>query len=602
MSLTIQLLGRPQILRDGSPVAGPRGHKTWALLGYLVRADTSPTREVVAGLLFPEADDPLGALRWTLSEVRRLLGSPGSVRGDPVELTLPEGTTVDVDVVISGSWRDALRLPGLGRRFLEGVNPAVGAAFELWLENQQRHLTAAAEGILHEAALANLARGDVVEALDVASRLVELNPLDENAQVVYVRCLAGAGHVERARRQVQACTDLFRRELGVEPTGALREAAEARPPMARPSGRAGILAQLEAGEAAFAAGAVNAGLGTLHHAAVDAAAGTTPDLLARALVALGSALVHAARGSDEEGAAILHRAIEAATQAGLGPLAATAHRELGYVEFLRGSYTRADVWLSRAQVLAGPTGEELAWVLAVQGAARTDTGDYPAARAVLTEASEQARAAGARRAEGWARSFLGRMHLLRGEATEARAQLAGAIDIARREGWNSFLPWPEALLAEVDLNDGAVELAARAFDHAFAMGCQLGDPCWESLAARGLGRVAAGSGDLGRAVELLDDAPRRCRRLPDSYRWIEAYGLAALADVAVEAELKSAGPAVTELETLASRHGMRELTATAATLRARMGEPGALDTATLLSSEVDNPVLRERVAAARARA
>ena len=131
MSLTIQLLGRPQILRDGSPVAGPRGHKTWALLGYLVRADTSPTREVVAGLLFPEADDPLGALRWTLSEVRRLLGSPGSVRGDPVELTLPEGTTVDVDVVISGSWRDALRLPGLGRRFLEGVNPAVGAAFEL---------------------------------------------------------------------------------------------------------------------------------------------------------------------------------------------------------------------------------------------------------------------------------------------------------------------------------------------------------------------------------------------------------------------------------------------------------------------------------------
>jgi tetratricopeptide (TPR) repeat protein len=485
---------------------------------------------------------------------------------------------------------------------LEGVNPTVGAAFDLWLENQQRHLTAVAEDILHEAALANLAHGNVVEALDVASRLVELNPLDENAQVVYVRCLASAGHIDRARRQVQACTDLFRRELGVEPTGALREAAEARRPTARPRGRADIVAQLEAGEAAFAAGAVNAGLGMLHHAVVDAAAGTTVDLLARALVALGSALVHAARGSDEEGAAILHRAIEVATQAGLSPLAATAQRELGYVEFLRGSYTRADLWLTRARTLAMPASEELAWVLAVQGAARTDTGDYPTARAMLTEAAEQARAAGARRAEGWARSFLGRMHLLRGEATEARTQLAGAINIARREGWNSFLPWPEALLAEVDLNDGAIEPAARGFDHAFAMGCQLGDPCWESIAARGLGRIAARSGDLGRAVGLLDDAPRRCRRLPDSYRWIEAYGLAALAEVAVEANLDNAGPAVAELESLASRHGMRELIATAATLRARMGEPGALDTATLISAEIDSPALREQVAAARARA
>src|SRR5918994_4527260 len=141
--------------------------------------------------------------------------------------------------------------------------------------------------------------------------------------------------------------------------------------MARPSGRAGILAQLEAGEAAFAAGAVNAGLGTLHHAAVDAAAGTTPDLLARALVALGSALVHAARGSDEEGAAILHRAIEAAETSGDARLAATAHRELGYVELLRGQYPRADAWLIRAAELADPDSEELAWILAVPGASQT---------------------------------------------------------------------------------------------------------------------------------------------------------------------------------------------------------------------------------------
>jgi DNA-binding SARP family transcriptional activator len=565
-----------------------------------VRADTSPTRELVAGLLFPEADDPLGTLRWSLSELRRLLGAPGAVGGDPVELALPEGTTVDVDVVIHGRSQDALHLPGLGQRFLEGVNPASGAAFELWFENQQRYLAAEAEGILHEAALASLAHGDVVAALELASRLVELDPLDENAQVVYVRCLASAGHIERARRQVRSCTELFRSELGVEPTGALREAAEARPPTARPKGRAGVVAQLEAGEAAFAAGAVDAGLGILHQAVADAEADGATDLLARALVTLGTALVHAARGSDEEGAAILHRAIEVATPSGDDPLVATAHRELGYIEFLRGRYGRAETWLSQAVALAESRGEESAWVLAIQGAARTDTGDHAAALELLTDASEHARAASATRAEGWALSFRGRLHLVRGEAAEARTDLARAIDIASREGWNSFMPWPEALLAEVDLNDGAVEVAAQGFDHAFAMGCQLGDPCWESLAARGLGRVAAATGDLDRAIQLLDDAPRRCRRLPDSYRWIEAYGLAALADVAVGAGLEIAGRSIAELETLASRHAMRELVATAATLRARMGEPGALETATLIASEVDNPVLHQRVAAARA--
>jgi hypothetical protein len=127
---------------------------------------------------------------------------------------------------------------------------------------------------------------------------------------------------------------------------------------------------------------------------------------------------------------------------------------------------------------------------------------------------------------------------------------------------------------------------------------QLGLGDVQSLAARGLGRVAVVSGDLHRAVELLADAPRRCRRLPDSYRWVEAYALGALADVAVAAGLEEAGPAIAELEAIASRHGMRELMVTAAILRARRGEAGALDTARLMVSELDNPVLHEQVATA----
>lgn len=59
---------------------------------------------------------------------------------------------------------------------------------------------------------------------------------------------------------------------------------------------------------------------------------------------------------------------------------------------------------------------------------------------------------------------------------------------------------------------------------------------------------------------------------------------------------------VTELEQLASRHDMRELVATAAALRARLGESGALETAVVIASEIDNPALHERIATARAAA
>ena len=66
VGLEIGLLGRPYIERDGKPVR-VRGRKTWALLALLLLGSRPPSRAQLAGLLFAEADDPLGALRWTLA-------------------------------------------------------------------------------------------------------------------------------------------------------------------------------------------------------------------------------------------------------------------------------------------------------------------------------------------------------------------------------------------------------------------------------------------------------------------------------------------------------------------------------------------------------
>jgi len=77
VGLSVHLLGPPRIERGGTELEAPRGNKAWGLLAYLVRARVAPSRERLAVLLFPEAEDPLGTLRWTLSTLRRRLGDAG---------------------------------------------------------------------------------------------------------------------------------------------------------------------------------------------------------------------------------------------------------------------------------------------------------------------------------------------------------------------------------------------------------------------------------------------------------------------------------------------------------------------------------------------
>ena len=82
---TIRLLGPPAIEHGGGPGRPPRGRKTWALAGLLCCWPSG--RRAASGLaelLFADADDPLGALRWTLAELRRALGAADLVTGDPV--------------------------------------------------------------------------------------------------------------------------------------------------------------------------------------------------------------------------------------------------------------------------------------------------------------------------------------------------------------------------------------------------------------------------------------------------------------------------------------------------------------------------------------
>lgn len=590
----VHLLGAPFVTWGDVLRPGPRGHKAWALLAYLLATESAPSRLWLAELLFSEAEDPLNALSWSLSQLRRLLGPGTAIGGDPVELKLPAGTFVDVRALTLGTWVQALGIGGLGHELLERLAFSSSPAFEVWLLTERRRLAGATQDVLREGARARLAAGDAARATELAGRLVAIDPLDEDAQELLIRAYAATGDRSAAEAQRDACVALFRRELGIDPSAALFRAADLEvtsAPTPIIASRIGVEARLEAGRAAIDAGALDAGIATLRVAVAEADAAAEPDLRRQALVALGSALVHGVRGRDGEGAGVLHQALEVEESDRAGALAAKAHRELGYVEMLRGRYDRARRWLGRAESLAGDNHAEAAWAHAVEGVALTDVGRHAAALRALHQALGLAREAGERSIEAWALTFIGRGHLLRGELAEARAALEPALEIVRQLRWTAFLPLPETFLADVDLAEGRTDVAATAYEHAYALSLQLGDPCWEGVAARGIGLVANRRGDPEEALRWVAEARIRCVRLPDAWLWVEGYCLDALCTLAIEQHRPEAKRWVSDMEALATRTGMRELVARAYLHRARLGDAAAADAVSVLAAEVDNPAL-----------
>jgi DNA-binding SARP family transcriptional activator len=598
MRLAIRLLGAPTVEHDGVQRPAPRGHKPWALLGLLLLSNAPMSRARLAALLFGDADDPLGSLRWNLAELRRLLGPEARIGGDPVQLELPLDAWIDVRTVVAGTSAEAVEIPGLDRELLEGIQPAADPAFDAWLLAERRRFAGHAAAMLREEAVARLAAGDGASAVELATRLVALDEYDEEAHALLVRAHVASGNQDAARRYLAATIERFRRDLGVEPTNTLARAAD---PLtgtltSRPGAgtRATADSLIAAGEAAISAGAIEAGLDTLRRAVADAQDSGDRTLAARALVALGEAYIHGGRGRDGEGATALHAALAQAQQLGERGLVSEASRELGYVEMLRARYDRADAWLTRA-IEAAPDPDWRAAALGVSGAVANDRGRTADAIGLLTRSANEAATLDKPRLTAWAYTFLGRSHLLREELPEARVALEHAMGAVRAAGWMTFLAFPQSLLGTVNLAEGRIGEASDAFEAAFALGCQIGDPCWEGMGARGIGLVRIANGDVAEGIRWLDDAQKRCVRVQDAYLWILGYCLDALSEQAIAHGVAGSDRWVAQLEALASRTGMNEMLVRAQLHRAALGAAGARESASVFAARIDNPAVLQRV-------
>lgn len=97
-SIEISMLGDFTVIEDAAEVALPASRKARALLAFLAAAERPVRRERLCEIFWELPDDPRGALRWSLSRLRRSLGGAIEANRETVRLRR-EILSIDYDVV-----------------------------------------------------------------------------------------------------------------------------------------------------------------------------------------------------------------------------------------------------------------------------------------------------------------------------------------------------------------------------------------------------------------------------------------------------------------------------------------------------------------------
>ena len=212
--LVLRFLGEMEVIRAGAAVALPPSKKTRGLLAYLVLTGRPHRRERLCALLWDVADDPRGALRWSLSKLRPLVDGPGAVRlvadRDSVAFRCEE---VRVDILAVRACLavgvEAIATEELRRiaaefrgELLEGLDLSDFHDFQAWCMAEREAARRERATVL--AALARRLSGEPEEALAYARDLAQTDPFDAAAHVTLVRLLAASGRWAEGEQQVEA--------------------------------------------------------------------------------------------------------------------------------------------------------------------------------------------------------------------------------------------------------------------------------------------------------------------------------------------------------------------------------------------------------------
>ncbi|WP_232819393.1 alpha/beta fold hydrolase [Saccharospirillum mangrovi] len=189
MSLSLQTLDELILFKDNVPIPLPSSKRTRALLVYLMLTERMHRRDWLCELLWAQADDPRGALRWSLSRMRPLVNDSGVERlwadRERVHLNAPE---LDIDIrnlatKVVDPDTSAQALKGIDRALqrplLEGLDLPDQELFQNWLTAERRDIAQLRGQVL--ARLAVDPRLTTVEHLEWSREWLALEPLNPKA-------------------------------------------------------------------------------------------------------------------------------------------------------------------------------------------------------------------------------------------------------------------------------------------------------------------------------------------------------------------------------------------------------------------------------------
>lgn len=203
----------------------PSTRKTAMLAAYLaIHPERRFSREAIAGMLWGDKDEGRArhSLSQALSDIRRTFGDD-LIHGNSQFVWSP-GNAVAVDVArlaaIEPSYasRDELELFEAVHQgeFLQGFDLA-DTSLSSWLEAERERLSRRLHDALARLAQMRLAAREYEHALATAQRIIAIDPYDEAAHRLIMRCHAGKGFPRRAQDHYEALARELDIELGVAP-------------------------------------------------------------------------------------------------------------------------------------------------------------------------------------------------------------------------------------------------------------------------------------------------------------------------------------------------------------------------------------------------
>jgi predicted ATPase/DNA-binding SARP family transcriptional activator len=234
--LLVRALGRVELAADGRPLVELASAKATALLVYLAMTGTAQPRSTLAGLLWSDLPEATARanLRLVLTKLRRAL--PDLLHADRQAVALAPGHPVWVDALeverlaAATSGAEAGELLAAVRLcrgdLLDGFELPGAALFDDWLVARRGACRSAMLALMDRAVRQARDAGDAATGVEVARRLIELEPLHEEAHRALMWFLAKGGQRGAALAQFETCRYVLREELAIEPspaTLALRE-------------------------------------------------------------------------------------------------------------------------------------------------------------------------------------------------------------------------------------------------------------------------------------------------------------------------------------------------------------------------------------------